>query len=113
MATFSELGGEGWTKKFVSARTPIFFPVGFLPKMDHEPAQKVNRAALHFLGQFLAIFGCYTFWDPDPWVAVQCAIAKLQEFKDRGYPRSIRTYVCAVLARDTGNTTWFRVRDVQ
>ena len=41
------------------------------------------------------------------------AIAKLQEFKDRGYPRSIRTYVCAVLARDTGNTTWFRVRDVQ
>ena len=36
---------------------PIFFPVEFLPKMDHEPAQKVNRAALHFLDQFLAIFG--------------------------------------------------------
>ena len=36
---------------------PKLFPVEFLPKMDHEPAQKVNRAALHFLDQFLTIFG--------------------------------------------------------
>ena len=36
---------------------PKIFPAGFLPKMDHDAAQKVNRAALHFWIVWLTIFG--------------------------------------------------------
>ena len=38
------------------------------------------------------------------------AVAKLDEFRQLGYPRSLRTYACAIQGRDTRNTTWFRVR---
>ena len=41
------------------------------------------------------------------------ATAKLREFSALGYPRSMRREACTVLARDTGNTIWYRVRDVQ
>ena len=40
-------------------------------------------------------------------------VQKLYEFEQLGYPRSLRTYACATLAKSTGNTTWFRIRDEQ
>ena len=41
------------------------------------------------------------------------ATAKLQEFTDLKYPRNMRREACSVLAHDTGNTIWYRVREVQ
>ena len=41
------------------------------------------------------------------------AAVKLKEFADLGYPTSQRRYVCAIMARDTGDTFWFRIRDIQ
>ena len=44
---------------------------------------------------------------------LKSGVAKLAEFRALGYPESIRTYVCAIMGRETRNTTWFRVRDTQ
>ena len=44
---------------------------------------------------------------------VQSAEAKLNEFRDLGYPRGIRKYMCAILARDYSSTYWRYVRSIQ
>jgi len=41
------------------------------------------------------------------------AATKLKEFEELGYPTSQRRYVCAIMAKDTGDTFWFRIRDLQ
>ena len=44
---------------------------------------------------------------------VQSAEAKLQEFARLGYPKGIRRFMCAIMARDTSNTAWRYVRSQQ
>ena len=39
--------------------------------------------------------------------------AKLKEFELLSYPKHLRTYGCAVMAKGTGNTTWFDIRRQQ
>ena len=41
------------------------------------------------------------------------AIAKLNEFRDLGYPQGIRKFMCAILARDNHSTYWRYVRSIQ
>ena len=41
------------------------------------------------------------------------ALAKLREFERLAYPVGIRKFACAVLARDTECTMWWRVRAAQ
>ena len=41
------------------------------------------------------------------------ASAKLNEFKRLLYPVGVRKYMCAILARDTSNTIWRYIRNLQ
>ena len=40
------------------------------------------------------------------------AMAKVMEFVQLGYPKGIMKYMCAIMARDTDNITWRRVRSL-
>ena len=44
---------------------------------------------------------------------VKSALAKLNEFRELGYPAGIRRFMCAILARDYRNTYWRYVRSLQ
>ena len=44
---------------------------------------------------------------------VQSAEAKLNEFRELGYPRGIRRFMCAILARDYNSTYWRYLRSIQ
>ena len=38
------------------------------------------------------------------------AIAKLREFKSKGYSAPLMRYLCSIMGRDTRNVTWFKIR---
>ena len=44
---------------------------------------------------------------------IKSAEAKLQEFTQLQYPKGIRKFMCAIMARDSSNTAWRYVRSQQ
>ena len=49
----------------------------------------------------------------DPGQLLVSATCKLNEFASLQYPKGIRRYMCAIMARDTGDLTWRKIRQQQ
>ena len=43
----------------------------------------------------------------------ELAVSAMDKLRELGYPKGVRKYMCAIMARDYSNLTWRKVREMQ